>query len=84
MVSPHPQTSPESVIAMIVNGTAKLALVASSLMCTGASKQPFSNSKHQIELCVLEKYVHMVHSGAKKLKMNAKPFGQPDTMRGET
>ncbi len=38
--SPQPHTRADRVIDMIVTGTAMLAFVASSLICTGASKHP--------------------------------------------
>lgn len=77
-VSPQPRTPAIAIALTIAQGTAVAALDASSLICTLESKEP----GHRVSVYLTEmkiKFVQIVHRGARKLKINAYPSGQPLT-----
>ncbi len=68
---------------MMAHGTAVAALEASSEIWTLESNEPVGQGK-RISVCATAiidkpKYVHMVQTGAMKLNIKAKPFGQSYT-----
>ena len=78
--APKPRTPAMEMEQTMDHGTAITAFEASSEICTLESYEPGG-------LCIVgghsrlqRHYTLIVHTGAKKLKMNAKPFGQPYTV----
>lgn len=78
--SPQPSTPAIPIAETIAQGTAVAAFEASSLICTLESKEPFGTIS-----CLHPHYfavdVQIVHKGARKERMNAKPLGQPFTAK---
>jgi hypothetical protein len=78
--APKPSMPAMEAEQTMVHGTAIAAFEASSEICTVESHEPGgqcivgANSRSQ------RHYAPKVHMGAKKLKVNAKPFGQPYTV----
>ena len=74
---PHPRIPATEIAPTIAQGTAVAAFAASSLIWTLESNEPVTNTISASSTRESGKNSQIVHSGAKKLKMNAYPAGHP-------